>query len=591
MLKRMGLLQAVILILNIFAFMNLNGVQFPLDNNIVTGSFAEFRTNHFHTGLDLSTLGQIGMPVYAPNDCWVSYIKRDFMGYAKAVFLEDENYIYVFGHLNGYCEKIESRLDTNRFKQVIYPKKNEIKFEKGEIFAYTGRSGTLVPHLHYEIRSKANNPVNPLLFHSIQDSILPEIFGVAIEPADDTTLINGRHDIVYFANTKRQGSIVSDVIKIRGVFRISVKTIDMINSQSAKLAPYRITAQSGMNTFYDIQLDSVSFSLSSISPNYFRGDINVKDNNYLFNLFPDNEKWLSPSNINFLYSDVDTNILINVYDYRGNVSRLNIRIENGLPSVSALPSYVKMKKVDDKICILMSGSYAKERVSSAVQENFTEHIVSNEYKYYILNKVGKIDRGMKIDGLSTKDNIVYIKDTLLCEMGKGIYVKPGSPLQFLYEEKSVEKEGMRFTSPLYKVKLCDRFYTTPIKLIVKGYGGSSLYMYRNGVYVFSGKLEDDDTLRLNQLSSFVIGKDESPPKYSLLSKTKKGNYINYVYKLTDSGSGVDWGYVADSNDVYNEPDHFTGKIKIRISKNREFPVEFKIKDKEGNSKSIFLSKG
>jgi len=566
------------------------GYQFPLDNNTVTGSFAEFRTNHFHTGLDISTLGQIGMPVYAPNDCWVSYIKRDFLGYAKAVFLEDENYIYVFGHLNGVDTKIAHRLATNKCKQVLYPKKNEIKYEKGEIFAYTGRSGTLIPHLHYEIRSKNNNPVNPLLFHGIQDSILPEIFGVAIEPVSDTTLINGKHDIVYFSCSNKAGKIALGPIYINGAYRLAVKTIDKINSQTAKLAPYRIIAQSGLKTFYDVRFDSVSFDLSKISPNYFRGDINVKDNNYLFNLFPDNSEWMSPSSGDILYSNVDTNILVDVYDFKGNRSQINLEIVDSVPSGAGASDYVKLKKVDEKICVLMSGIYAKETVSFGMKENFSEHIVSDKYKYYILNRKGIIEKGLKVDGLSMQDFLVYIDDTNSAKIGKGVEILASNPLQFLFEELHIKKAGMLFATPLYKIKLCDRFYSEPIKMVLNGYKGQSLYLYGGGVYSYYGKLDDVAIIKLNKLSSFIVGKDMESPKYRLLSKKKKGNSISYVYKLSDGESGIDWSFVADSNNVYNEPDHFSSTVKIKASVNSSFPVEFRIRDKEGNTKSIKLNR-
>jgi len=590
MYRRMGIIHAFILILTIIPGMSAFGSQFPLDNNTITGSFAEFRTNHFHTGLDISTLGQIGMPIYAPNDCWVNYIKRDFLGYAKAVFLEDENYIYVFGHLNGFDDKIEHLLDTNKFKQVIYPRKNEIQYKKGEIFAYTGRSGTLIPHLHYEIRSKNNNPINPLLFHGVQDSMLPEIFGVAIEPMSDTTLINGRHDIVYFSCSKKTGKIDIGPIYIKGAYRMAVKTIDKINSQTAKLAPYRIVAQSGLKIFYDVRFDSVSFDLSKISPNYFRGDINVKDNNYLFNLFPDNSEWISPASGDVLYSNIDTNILVEVYDFKGNRSQINIDIIDSVLYNASGADYVKLKKVDDKICVLMSGIYAKETVSSGMKENFSEHIVSDRYKYYILNRKGIIEKGLKVDGMSTQDHIVYIDDTISGGLAKGVEIHSLKPLQFLFEETNIQKAGMTFSTPLYKIKLCDRFYKDPIKMVITGYKGQSLYLYGGGVYSYYGKLEDTTIIKLNKFSSFIVGKDEEAPRYRLLSKKKKGNSVNYVYKLVDDESGVDWSFVADSNNIYNEPDHFSGTVKIKASINSAFPVEFRIRDKEGNTKSIKLNR-
>ena len=39
----------------------------PLDINLIlSGSFAELRTNHFHSGLDIKTQGKEGFKTYAP---------------------------------------------------------------------------------------------------------------------------------------------------------------------------------------------------------------------------------------------------------------------------------------------------------------------------------------------------------------------------------------------------------------------------------------------------------------------------------------------------------------------------------------------
>ena len=41
----------------------------------VSGTFGELRTNHFHSGLDIRTNEQEGLPVYATADGYVARIK------------------------------------------------------------------------------------------------------------------------------------------------------------------------------------------------------------------------------------------------------------------------------------------------------------------------------------------------------------------------------------------------------------------------------------------------------------------------------------------------------------------------------------
>jgi len=51
----------------------------------VSGTFGELRNNHFHAGVDLRTNEEIGKPVYAVNDGFVSRVKVSPVGYGLAV--------------------------------------------------------------------------------------------------------------------------------------------------------------------------------------------------------------------------------------------------------------------------------------------------------------------------------------------------------------------------------------------------------------------------------------------------------------------------------------------------------------------------
>ena len=58
----------------------------PLDVTLVlSGSFAELRSNHFHSGLDIKTQQREGLKVLACADGFVSRIKVGHFGYGKAL--------------------------------------------------------------------------------------------------------------------------------------------------------------------------------------------------------------------------------------------------------------------------------------------------------------------------------------------------------------------------------------------------------------------------------------------------------------------------------------------------------------------------
>ncbi len=60
---------------------------------ILSGNFAELRSNHFHTGLDIKTKGSEGYRIYAVDSGYVSRIAISHWGYGKALYIT---------HPNGY---------------------------------------------------------------------------------------------------------------------------------------------------------------------------------------------------------------------------------------------------------------------------------------------------------------------------------------------------------------------------------------------------------------------------------------------------------------------------------------------------------
>lgn len=93
----------------------------PLDIPLnVSGTFGELRTNHFHSGLDIRTNEQEGLPVYATADGYVARIKVSVFGYGKALYIVHPNgYTTVYAHLQRYAGKIEDYV-----KKLQYAQKN-----------------------------------------------------------------------------------------------------------------------------------------------------------------------------------------------------------------------------------------------------------------------------------------------------------------------------------------------------------------------------------------------------------------------------------------------------------------------------------
>ena len=162
-----------------------NYFQKPLDIPIIlSGTFGELRSNHFHSGIDVKTQQREGLKVFATAEGYVSRIKISHWGYGKAVYITHPNgYTTVYGHLKKFDKKIETYLKKKQYEKEsfsiqLFPEVHELSVSKGEIIAFSGSTGGFVgAHLHYEIRKTDGAiPINPMLFgFRVTDTKTPSI--------------------------------------------------------------------------------------------------------------------------------------------------------------------------------------------------------------------------------------------------------------------------------------------------------------------------------------------------------------------------------------------------------------------------------
>src|SRR5262245_33823063 len=64
----------------------------PIDTPLVlTASFGEYRSGHFHAGLDFSTQQAVGRPVYAPASGWVRRARASGVGYGRGLYFQADD--------------------------------------------------------------------------------------------------------------------------------------------------------------------------------------------------------------------------------------------------------------------------------------------------------------------------------------------------------------------------------------------------------------------------------------------------------------------------------------------------------------------
>ena len=157
----------------------------PVDLPIkLSGTFGEFRNNHFHAGLDIKTEGKEGIKIKSVKSGWINRIRVSLNGYGKALYIEHlDGTTSVYGHLKKFSPKIEIYLKKKQYKKEsfiiqLFPKINELKIEKGEVIGYSGNTGgSYGPHLHFEMREeKGQVPINPMKYPLlIEDTQRPQV--------------------------------------------------------------------------------------------------------------------------------------------------------------------------------------------------------------------------------------------------------------------------------------------------------------------------------------------------------------------------------------------------------------------------------
>ena len=275
-MRRLILLMATFLVFqNIIAqkIIPENSFTSPVDFKIyLSGSFAELRSGHFHSGIDIKTQGRTGKYIRAIADGYVSRIKVQANGYGKSVYINHpDGYTSVYGHLSQYREPVNEYVKRYQYKNQIhtldiYPAKNELPVKKGQIIALSGNSGSSSgPHLHFEIRNAANqHPLNVQKFgFDITDNVDPRIFNFylySFEGEYNRRKIKSRRKLGLQLQEKTYYLKDADTLEVDSPTSFGMEVFDFLNGTNNRCGLYYIKMYVNDDLVYHYQTDEFSFA-------------------------------------------------------------------------------------------------------------------------------------------------------------------------------------------------------------------------------------------------------------------------------------------------------------------------------------------
>ena len=367
---------------------------------ILSGNFAELRSNHFHTGLDIKTKGSEGYRIYAVDSGFVSRINISHWGYGKAIYVTHPNgYTSVYAHLSRFPNKIEKYLRKKQFENetetiTVYPDSLDLLISKEEIIAYSGNSGSSGgPHLHFEIReTETENAVNPLLFgFDVKDDIRPTVSNIKIYPLENG-FINGKDIAKVYPTVGTLGEYRlkdNPVIEVDGEIGVGVHTIDKLNGAGNKCGIYTIELFVDGSRVFRQTMEKIDFFTNRyINAHKDYNEYHLKKRSFHKSYVSDNNKLelydglINKGKLNFK-DDTVHQLKYVIKDTYGNTSNVNFQLKSNTKMEKTISQVLSL---GDTINVAEDVAIEKVGFKAYLPENSVYNDLRAQYKEAVMSK-------------------------------------------------------------------------------------------------------------------------------------------------------------------------------------------------------------
>lgn len=312
---------------------------------ILTGTMGELRNTHFHAGLDIDTPG-IGAQVLCAQDGYISYASVTTGGYGNVLFVtHPDGNTTVYAHLEEFKGAVGEYIRKERYTRKV----SEISLEfspgqfpvsRGDLLALSGNTGgSGGPHLHFEVRNKNNEAINPLTFDfgEVNDHTAPFVFKIALKTLDDQSRINDQFGRFEFSVVKKGDTYsLPHPILASGHIGVEVLAHDKMENSRFRYGINYIDLKVDNEKAFTQKIDKVNF-------NEYRRILTLMDYKILelkgarYNkLYIDDGNKLDyypgvAHKNGITIRDQEINVDVDLKDFNGNTSKVHFVLKPGAP--------------------------------------------------------------------------------------------------------------------------------------------------------------------------------------------------------------------------------------------------------------------
>ena len=486
----------------------------PIEYDILlSGNFGEIRSSGFHTGIDIKTKGKVGEIIRSIDDGYISRIQVSTVGYGKVIYINHSNGLKsVYGHLQDFSKEIDEQIKYFQYRAETFTinkffKENEIRIKAGQIIGYSGNTGTSFgPHLHFEIRTYNDVPLNPLNYnYKVEDSIRPEARKLFAYKEKKGSLFKKRLKM-----KKINDSIYETQLKSVDTIFFGIETIDKQSFTYNVNGTYKILLKENSSDLIEFKFDSLTFDEKRL----FLKHLDFKE------LVENNSKIILLNNeINSNYKFVRKNQSGKFYVKNSDIKDITIMLSD----LNNNNTYVKIKMIGDSIENF--GGSKRVEFNKIIRADLSYDLTYNnanvKFKKNTFYRDATIDFDFKNDTLYIINPYVPVNKSFIINFPIDIDLKKGLYLARL------DKNGNKFFSSsqlknnflISNTKALGKYYidVDTIKPTIKKIGKNKIIHKNQNL----GYLINDDETGIKKYKAYIND------KWALFEYEPKKNYIQF----------------------------------------------------------------